>query len=164
MPVAALAPETHNSTTATHSLGQEYTALFNGERAVFRFVRVVDQAVADGDCVLPASATSWDVTSDFSGGSAITTEACVGVAVGAISQNRYGFVMIRGRHDAVNCVSTVGIGDHLMPPSVTDGRAEEATAAGDPPSTAEWKIGLGKFGVALSAASSNACAALVNCM
>lgn len=164
MPQASVNPETHDSSTEVLSLGQVYTATHAGERAEFRYVKVVDLDLADGDCVLPASATTWSVTKDFTGGSAITTQACCGVAVGQITAGNYGLVMIRGRHDSVNCVSTVAIGDNLMPPSATDGRAEEATAAGDPPTTAEWKVGMSKFGVALSAASSNKCAALVNCM
>lgn len=165
MPVAAFDPTTHNSTTATHSLGQEYTALFNGERAVFRFVKVVDAtAAADGDVMLFASASTWSVTKDISGGSAVTTLGCAGVAVGTISQDRYGFILIRGRHDAVKCHTSTAVGEYISVPGASDGTSARVVAAGDPPTTAEWTLGLSKFGMALGSGSGGTVAAVINCM
>lgn len=100
----------------------------------YRYVKFVDAVTyAAGQVVTLASATTWDVTNDRSGGSALAGLQPVGVVFQSTvpTQNQYGFVQIAGIADVTIGSASVVAGDYLKPDSSEDGEAEEATAGTD---------------------------------
>ena len=100
-------PAGYNSSSATgYTPGQELDVA--GKR--YRFVRNhgTDGALADGDvCVW----TSTDhVVTAVAAASVMGNGPCAGVAVGQISVNNYGFILIKGRHTNVKGVATITAG------------------------------------------------------
>ena len=66
-----------------------------------------DNAIADGDVCYWASATTFTVCNALNGtGSALTGNPFVGIGVGAIAKNAYGFILFRGLHTNVKSAST----------------------------------------------------------
>ena len=151
---AVFNPADSDHSTPKETLGALVSAIHNGVPCVFRYVKIVDLAVADGDCVMPASTSTWNVTQDIAGGSALFTGHCVGVAVGTITAGNYGYVMVRGIHDNLFVEGTAAAGSSLIGPDAADGRAE-VMAAGE-----EDQV----FGVALAADVSNYTQAIINCL
>lgn len=167
MAQSPVTPPTYNSATKDYSLGQEYWTDYNGERCLFRYVLIADSpGVVKGDVVMPASASSNVVTRAYTGGSAVAARAVVGVAVGTITHTQYGFVMVKGIHDAVKCATSVAANDFLMAPNATAGTAAEPASAATPaaPVEAEWFTGMGVFGIALGSGSGGTCPARINCL
>lgn len=124
-----LKPElTANDSSAQAELGSPWGNGSNGKE--YKYVQVVDTAVANGDVVEFASTSGTVVTQDRSGGSSVG-RAVAGVAVGTISKNYYGYIQTRGRHTAVKVPAGVAIsaGAALVPHSSTDGGCITATAS-----------------------------------
>lgn len=119
-------------TTAQHRLGQVVEGVqADGTWGRYRYVQFVDAvAYTAGDVVTPASATTWAVTNDRAGGSALAKLYPAGVVFQATvpTQNQYGWVQIAGIANVRIGSAAVIAGDELMPDSAEDGEAEEATA------------------------------------
>lgn len=124
-------PETRNDVTPFADLGMKWTGLYQGFEADFVYVKVVDANVVKGDVVHLTSVSSpYTVSRDRAGGASgpplAGQHTVIGVAVGAITAGRYGFVMVRGYHDAVKTGTSVGaiaIGDTLRADPTVDGEA-----------------------------------------
>ncbi len=153
--------ETYDSATAVPTLGTVITAHFPDDqhRAMFRLVRVVDNGGSDGDVMCMASSTSWDVTNDRTGGSAIedagNLQKGVGVLVGTITVNQYGWMLVSGIHDAVKTDGNVLIGRSLkLDNGLADGQCMMVAAGSEQL----------RFGHALAADVGNVVKALIECM
>ncbi len=130
---------TFNKTTPDITPGSKIDTDFNGSACTFRMVKVVDIACIAGDVMVLASSTAWDVTVDRAGGSAIETsgnvQKAVGVMVGTVAINSYGYMLIEGIHSAVSTDGGVAIGESLVAHSVNgeadtmaDGEEEQVFA------------------------------------
>ncbi len=119
---------TRYDTTAFYTLGETAEGE-DGKR--YRYVKFVDAVTyAAAKIVVLASATTWDVTIDMSGGSALANLNAVGMCLGVPAEDEYGWVQIEGI--ATFTAGSAGIvpGDPLMPDS-EDGDLTEATAGTD---------------------------------
>lgn len=97
----------------------------------YRYVRFRDAVTyAAGHVVTPAAADGFEVTNDRSGGSAIAGLEPVGVALGAPSQNDYGWIQVGGIAEVL-AGAGITAGDQLKPDASTDGAADVATAGTD---------------------------------
>lgn len=104
-----------------------------------------DNAVADGDVLLAASATSETWCNALNGvGSALTNNPPKGVGIGAVSKNYYGFALVKGIHTNVKSTSTTA----GFPQKIS---ATAATCTDQSAST------IRAIGVALTATSGGRC-------
>lgn len=107
----------------------------------YRYVKFVDAVTyAAGQVLTFASATTWDVTNDRAGGSAIAGHGVAGVCLGVPAQNEYGWIQIAGLV-AVN--GTYSAGDFLKPHATSNG---DAVVSGYTAAKADFNI----FAYALS--------------
>lgn len=98
------------------------------ERDAFKLVKVVDAtAAAVGDVLCWADIEATTVTKDRVGGSAATPLRFAGVALGTISQNRYGWIQTEGLVTDMKLATGLAAGDLVAIHPTTDGTA---TAAG----------------------------------
>ena len=114
---------TGSSTSPKFSLGQ--LAMDTAEN-MYRYVKVVDLAVGDGDVVYPADTADWEVTKDVSGGSRVAAKVC-GVACGTVAADSYGWIQVSGIHNAVKTDGGVVAGDGLIGHTV-DGQSDTMAA------------------------------------
>jgi hypothetical protein len=112
---------------------------------LYRYVQIKDIAVADGDVLCPDAATGVVCTKASKDRSAdIISTLSVGIAVGTITADYYGYVLVRGRHSNILTDGGVAAGDALYPHATTDGAAD----------TRAETVASGTFGTALAADSS----------
>ena len=120
--IGLIEPGSYNSSTNAENfiLGQHYS--YSGATSpvgVYRFVQNAnaagDAAIANGQLCEWASTSSYVVSSTRAAGSSLG-RAPAGVAVGTIDKNKYGFLLVAGRHTAIP--STTG--------TVTDGREQKS--------------------------------------
>lgn len=126
-----------------------------GEIATFVYVKNVDLATTEGTVLTPASGTSaYTVSGDRAGGSAVAATKVVGVAVGAIGADEFGFIMCEGTCPVVYTDGGVSAGEHLVAHTV-DGEAD-TMADGE-----EEQV----FGVALAddSGTTESCYAYISC-
>lgn len=101
----------------------------------YRYVKLVDigtAAPALNKCSYIASATTWDVSLDVSGGSAITGLKPVGILVSVPDADHpYCWVQFAGIASFVAGSASIVAGDWLMPDTSEDGDLTEATAGTD---------------------------------
>lgn len=115
-----------NDATATDTPGA-YRMAADGK--IYRYVQVVDTAVANGHVVEVAdAAVDYEVSKDRSGGSSIG-RIPAGVAIGTISKDYYGWVLVKGVHTSVLSDGSVAAGEGVVPHASTDG-AIDSVAAG----------------------------------
>lgn len=113
-----------NDATAKEELGVERK---QGGKT-YKYVQVIDLAVADGDVVEYASATlSYIVSKDRAGGTSIG-RVVVGVAVGTITANYYGWILTRGIHSNMKTDGGVTAAQGLIPHATADGQADSVVA------------------------------------
>lgn len=106
----------------------------DGTWARYRYVRFLDAVTyVAGHVVTLASATTWAVSNDRSGGSALAGLMPVGVVFQATvpTQNQYGWVQIAGIANIIAGSSAIIAGDYLKPDASEDGDTDEATAGTD---------------------------------
>jgi len=142
-----------SSTTQQNGLG---IIRFEGNKE-YRYVKVVDKALAAGDVACIASTVDGIVTSKIAGQAA---SMAMGVAIGAIASGAYGWIQSKGVC-TINCDGTVVTGSGLVPSASTDGVADVVDAASDSANT-EYKI----FGFALtqdSGTTNGTATAYINC-
>lgn len=115
MPIVSFNPVLQgNTTTAQFTLGGIYEFFGDGTSTpigLYLYVRnangASDNAIADGDLCYRASATAETVCNALNGtGSALAGNQPLGVGVGAIAKNKYGFILKEGRHTNVRSTST----------------------------------------------------------
>jgi hypothetical protein len=121
--------------TAQHILGQVVEGVTNlGHYARFRYVKFVDAvAYLASKAVAMASATTWSVTNDVSGGSALANLHPVGMTFQATppTQNQFGWIQIDGIATFTAGSASIIAGDELRIDTGEDGDCEEATAGTD---------------------------------
>lgn len=103
--------------------------------ATYRYVKFVDAVTYKAyDCVTLASATTWDVTNDRAGGSALAGQMPVGFLLNYTTMptaNTYGWVKTSGIHSFTAGSAAIIAGDYLMPDTTEDGDCTEAAAGTD---------------------------------
>lgn len=117
---------TVNSTTipTSHVLGERIEGTREGD--LYRLVKFVDNTVAAGDVVTWASYTDKTVTSDRAGGSAISTLPYAGVAVAAVTVNRYGYIQVLGEVPSLKVPTGTAAGVTLAIHAATDAQTTES--------------------------------------
>ena len=158
-------PASVNDASPKASLGGLYTfdsnyASNTTPTGIYRYVQIKDLAVIDGDvcCADAESGTSITKATQDRSADLLSNAAC-GVAVGAITADYYGYLLVRGRHDAVMTDGSVATGDPLVPSATTDGAAHTATV------TATGTDIEYVFGVALEGDTSTTYASAdINCL
>lgn len=131
------------------------TITFDDNGNAYRYVRVVDLDVENGDVVEVASTSQFDVTKDRSGGSSVG-RVVAGVAVSDITAGNYGWIMVSGIHSAVKTDGGVTGGQFLIPHATSDGVADSGTAG-----TNDYQA----FGFALADdTASNIVQAVIKCL
>mgnify|MGYP000849721882 FL=1 len=126
-----------------YELGQ---VAFGNDGKKYRYVRFLDAVTyAAGQVCCLASASAWNVSNDVSGGSQLAGNIVVGIALGAPSQNDYGWVQIAGIATVHHEGASVAIGDILVADPSNDGAASEADY------TAVAHADFKKVGIALAA-------------
>jgi len=144
-----------SSTTQQNGLG---IIRFEGNKE-YRYVQVVDKALAAGDVACIASTADGIVTADVSGGSQVAAMAR-GVAVSSIGTGSYGWIQTKGVC-TINCDGSVATGSGLVPSASTDGVADVVDATSNVTNT-EYKV----FGFALtqdSGTTNGTATAYINC-
>ncbi len=97
----------------------------------YRYVKFVDGITyVSGHVVVLASATTWDVTNDVAGGSALAGHLAIGFVQGTVpTENQYGWVQCGGIvDDAVMGAGAVSAGVLLKPDATENGDIDVATA------------------------------------
>lgn len=149
---------TANDATAKEELGR---VRWEGGKA-YRYILVEDANLANGDVVEFSDTTGYEVSNDRSGGASIG-RIVAGVAIGTITDARYGWIQVSGRHASIKTDGGVAAGDILVPHASVDGRADTATSA----STVVITAGQ-KFAVALETddgtTSAGTCAGVIMCL
>ena len=146
-----------NEATASRTLGQLYTDESTGY--VYRYVQFKDAVTyAAGQVCTYAVATGLTaVTNDISGGSSIGS-IVAGIALRAMTQNYYGFVLVKGFYGTVKTsgADDIAAGENLFVHASTDGTCDGASAS---------TFSSGNFGIAMAADvdADNTVAALVCC-
>lgn len=147
-------PSTFNSSTAN---GITLGTIGQWQGKLYRFVQNAnggsDNALADGDVVAWASATAYSVSNVLvaGGGSSLTGNPPAGVAVGSVTKNYYGWILIYGLH--TNVKSTATTAGVMQKISATSATCTDQTAAT-----------IGSIGTALTATSGGRCTVAVRCM
>jgi hypothetical protein len=106
----------------------------DGTHASYRYVQFLDAvAYVAGQVVTIASATTWAVSNDRSGGSALAGLMPVGVVFQTTvpTQNQYGWVQISGIANVTVGSASVIAGDYLKVDASEDGEADEGAAGTD---------------------------------
>lgn len=151
---------TANDTTAQFSPGTIFRDGVTGN--AYKYVLIEDQAVAVGDVVEYSDTSGYEVTSDRSGGASIG-RVVAGVALGTISDGKYGWIQTSGRNATVKTDGGVTAGQGLVPHATADGRAD-SEANGSTVTVTSGQV----FGYALETddgtTTAGTCAAVLNCM
>lgn len=155
-------PTTTNDATARTTTGR----LFIFEGKIYRYVQVLNAvAVTNGVCLMPVAVGATTVTADASGGAsgnALDANMCAGVAVGSITQNYYGFILVKGYHSAVKTDGNVAGAGPLVVSGDGTAIAWAPTSAGA--TLAQLKLGAKTFAFAQGAdTSASTVAAWVDC-
>lgn len=104
---------------------------------LYRFVQFVDLDVSDGDAVELAdieyddegNITTYQVSSQTSGGGNAIDGASEGVAVASVSSSNFGFIQVGGVKQNINTENTtVAVGDYVLPDGTNDGEVSTAGA------------------------------------
>lgn len=137
-------------------------AIYNGN--LYRYMRAEDAAWVAGHA-LQYTDVVGEATNDRAGGSAKGT-MCAGIAVAAVPDGYYGWVLVKGYTATILGDGSVAAGDHIMIHASTDGACDTLLAATTTTDVvaacnAQSKV----FGVALTADdSSNNFTAMVDCL
>jgi hypothetical protein len=119
-------PSTVNDAAATFVVGQ----ILDYQGNLYRYVQFVDAvAYAAGHVVCWANTTRTAVTNDFAGGSRVGSRAA-GIALGVMTQNYYGFILVQGYYATVYGDGSVAAGDRVVAEIAgpTDGTADTMAA------------------------------------
>lgn len=146
-------PVTSNHSSAKLEAGTIWEDGATGK--AYRYVRIEDADVANGDVVEFSDTSGYEVTKDRAGGASIG-RVVAGVAVATVTDGNYGFIQLTGRHTAVKTDGGVAAGDALVPHATYDGKADTATSASTVVITAAQT-----FGYALATDNTSASTAVV---
>lgn len=114
----------HNDTTALYTPGAVVTDNVTGK--VYKYVLAEDANIILGDVVEYSTAQNgYEVTKDRAGGTSVGRVAA-GVALGGITDGRYGFIQVAGLNNYVRSGGSVAAGSALIPHASTDGIAAAA--------------------------------------
>jgi hypothetical protein len=121
-------PTYNAATVGDYTLGAIYSSGPKDYIFVLNANGASDNAIADGDVCYWASATTYTVCNALNGtGSALAGNPFIGVGIGAIAKNQYGFLQFRGLHTNVKSTSsTAGV---VQKVSATAATATDQTAA-----------------------------------
>lgn len=122
-------PYTVNHSSPKHTLGMLFDGVDTlGLPAKFRYVQFEDAVtyVAGHVCEF-SDATMKQVTNDKAGGSSLG-RVPAGLALKAMTQNYYGYILVQGYHASVLTDGGVSVGEALMSHATTDGAADTQTA------------------------------------
>lgn len=144
-------PSTYTATAeAPFTLGARYTYLGREFRFLLNANGASDNAIADGDVLLWASASAYTVCNALNGvGSALALNPPAAVGTGVAAKNKYFFALTKGRH--TNVKSTSSSAGVLQKQSATAATCTDQTAAT-----------IGSIGLALTATSGGRCTVEVN--
>lgn len=129
---------TATSTVAAYTTGtiRQYAG------KIYKYVKNIDLTAANGWALCAASASDPTVVSgDATGGSSINSVP-VGVAVGAIPQNSYGWILVHGYHSSVISDGSVAAGESLVKHATTDGGVDSAASGSTVVITVHQSFGL----------------------
>ena len=145
----------NQDTVGSYALGE--LREYNGK--TYKFIKnangASDNALADGDVCYWASATALTICNALTSvGSALVGNPVAGVAIGAVTKNNYGFILVHGLHTNVKSTSsTAG-----TPQKVS------ATAATCTDQTAATIATLGTALNATAAVTAGRCTVAVRCL
>lgn len=117
-------PSTVNDSSTTFVLGQ----ILDYQGNLYRYVQFLDAVVyAAGHVCAWANATRTAVTNDRAGGSAIGIQTA-GIALAAMTQNNYGFILVEGYYATVLGDGSVAVGESVVLDTGVDGGADTMAA------------------------------------
>lgn len=126
-------PYTTNQISASGlgTLGMIYDGVDSlGLPAKFRLVQFEDAVTyAAGHLCEFSDATMQQVTNDKAGGSSLG-RCPAGIALRAMTQNYFGYILVQGYHASALGDGSVGVGEAVMSHATTDGAFDTATGAG----------------------------------
>lgn len=122
-------PYTANHASPKHTLGMVFDGTDSlGLPAKFRYVQFEDAVTyVAGHCCEFSDATLKQVTNDKAGGSSLG-RVPAGIALRAMTQNYYGYVLVQGYHASALGDGSVALGDAVMTHASTDGAFDTQTA------------------------------------
>lgn len=126
-------PYTTNEATPRATPGMIYDGLDSlGLPAQFRYVKFDGLAsLVAGDVVEFNNVAMTSVTDDKTGGTPASLGRCpAGIACYAVTEDNYGYILVRGYHATCQGDGSVGVGEAVMSHATTDGAADTATGAG----------------------------------
>ena len=143
----------HNDETALFTPGTVHQDKATSK--VYKYVRAEDAALAVGDVVEYSDTTGYEVTKDRAGGASLGRVAA-GVALGTITDAKYGWIQVAGLNTYTKSDCSVAVGDALVPHASADGQADTAESGSTAVNT-EAQV----FGYALVADTTSACSAVM---
>lgn len=155
-PICHEDPTVCNDDAARATTGVIYS---NGDGKLYRYAQAKDAVTyADGQVCTLAIADGTAVTNDISGGSSIGS-IVGGIARRIMTQNYYGYFLVKGYHATVKTsgADDIAIGENVFVHASTDGTCDGGTAA---------TFASGNFGIAVVADvdAANTVAVQVNCL
>lgn len=151
LPVYSFA--SHNDTTPVVAPGT--VVQDKATSKVYKYILVEDANLAVGDVVEYSDTSGYEVTKDRAGGASLGRIAA-GVALGTITDAKYGWIQVAGLNTYTKTDGSVAVGDALVPHASADGQADTA-ASGSTVVNTEAQV----FGYALVADTTSACSAVM---
>jgi hypothetical protein len=129
---------TATSTVAAYTLG----TIRQSAGKFYKYVKNIDLTAANGWALCAGSASDPTIVSgDATGGSSINSVP-IGVAVGAIPQNSYAWILVHGYHSSVISDGSVVAGESLVKHATTDGGVDSAASGSTVVITVHQSFGL----------------------
>lgn len=144
----------HNDTSPLYTPGT--VVVDKATSKVYKYVLAEDANLVIGDVVEYSTALNgYEVTKDRSGGTSAGRVAA-GVAIGSITDARYGWIQVAGLNTYTKTDGSVAAGDPLVPHASSDGVADTA-ASGSTVINTEGQV----FGFSLVADTTSASSAVM---
>lgn len=143
----------HNDTTPLFTPGT--VVQDKATNKVYKYILVEDANLAVGDVVEYSDTSGYEVTKDRAGGSSLGRIAA-GVALGTITDGKYGWIQVAGLNTYTKTDGSVAVGEGIVPHASADGQAD-SVASGSTVVNTEAQV----FGYALVADTTSACSAVM---
>ena len=143
----------HNDTTPLFTPGTVQQDKATSK--VYKYILVEDANLAVGDVVEYSDTSGFEVTKDRAGGASLGRIAA-GVALGTITDGKYGWIQVAGLNTYTKSDDSVAKGEALVPHASADGQADTVTA-GSTVVTTEAQV----FGYAMADDTTSACSAVM---
>lgn len=124
-------PSTANHSSPLYTLGQVYE--FGAKKYKYCRNKNTSAATTAGECAMLSNANGYEAVTPGNG-TALTGSPFIGVWVGAVTKDYYGWVQVGGTCTNAKCNSTTAIGD-VMVPDTTNQRLTPQTVSATPTAT-----------------------------